>query len=202
MVSRVDEMPVEWLSPSAGDNGGAAAFLTQLACRVTPPGARPRLLELAVTPGQVSFALSANGLDVSSADPRRCAAGQIPGLKGQFDVVFAIQDELSRITGQREQVRCLRRVSSFLRPGGALVVHASVPDLARWDEERLDHEPAGQRLRTTCALTGDPVLLRYVWPAELDLMCELAELALEDRWGGWRAEPFTGKATHMSVFRN
>jgi hypothetical protein len=196
-------MPVdEWFSRLAGDPDGAVAFLAKLADRVTPQGVRPRLLELAVTPGPTSLALSAKGYDVASADPRRSAAGQITGLNGWFDVVFAVHDELSRMTAQHEQVRCLQRVASFLRPGGALVVQGSVPDLAHWNNDCLDHEPAGQRLRTTCALTGGPLHLRYVWPAELDLMGELAALALEDRWDGWHAEPFTGTTAHISVFRN
>ena len=32
---------------------------------------------------------------------------------------------------------------------------------------------------------------RYVWPAELDLMAELAGMRLRERWGGWQREPFT-----------
>ena len=33
---------------------------------------------------------------------------------------------------------------------------------------------------------------RYVWPAELDLMAQLAGMRLRERWGGWAREPFTG----------
>jgi hypothetical protein len=43
---------------------------------------------------------------------------------------------------------------------------------------------------------------RYVWPAELDLMAELAGLTLAQRWGGWTGEPFTGDSSqHVSVWR-
>ena len=31
---------------------------------------------------------------------------------------------------------------------------------------------------------------RYVWPAELDLMAQLAGLRLRERWGGWRPRAF------------
>jgi hypothetical protein len=42
---------------------------------------------------------------------------------------------------------------------------------------------------------------RYVWPAELDLMAQLAGMALRDRWGGWRREPYTSESTsHVSVW--
>jgi hypothetical protein len=43
---------------------------------------------------------------------------------------------------------------------------------------------------------------RYVWPAELDLMAELAGLSLRDRWAGWSREPFTGESrSHVSVWQ-
>ena len=42
---------------------------------------------------------------------------------------------------------------------------------------------------------------RYVWPAELDLMAELAGLRLRDRWAGWSGEPFTSDSTsQVAVF--
>jgi hypothetical protein len=46
-----------------------------------------------------------------------------------------------------------------------------------------------------------PIVLRYAWPAELDLMARLAGLELRDRWGGWSDEPFTDdSAGHVSVY--
>ena len=43
---------------------------------------------------------------------------------------------------------------------------------------------------------------RYVWPAEMDLMAQMAGLSLEDRWGGWSREPFTADSTStVSVWR-
>ena len=40
---------------------------------------------------------------------------------------------------------------------------------------------------------------RYVWPAELDLMAELAGLRLRDRWAGWgRASPSPARAVSTS----
>jgi len=42
---------------------------------------------------------------------------------------------------------------------------------------------------------------RYVWPAELDLMAQLAGMRLRDRWEGWSRQPFTGESTqHVSVW--
>ena len=42
---------------------------------------------------------------------------------------------------------------------------------------------------------------RYVWPAELDLMAQLAGLQLRDRWANWSGEPFTSESSkHISVW--
>ena len=45
------------------------------------------------------------------------------------------------------------------------------------------------------------VPFRYVWPAELDLMAQLAGMTLRERWGGWEGEPFTSESRqHVSVW--
>ena len=42
---------------------------------------------------------------------------------------------------------------------------------------------------------------RYVWPAELDLMAELAGLRLRERWDGWTRQPFTHESRqHVSIW--
>jgi hypothetical protein len=42
---------------------------------------------------------------------------------------------------------------------------------------------------------------RYVWPAELDLMAQLAGLRLRDRWSGWTGEAFTSDSPkHVSIW--
>jgi hypothetical protein len=42
---------------------------------------------------------------------------------------------------------------------------------------------------------------RSTWPAELDLMAQLAGMTPRDRWGGWREEPFTSDSrSHVSVW--
>lgn len=42
---------------------------------------------------------------------------------------------------------------------------------------------------------------RYAWPAELDLMAQLAGLRLRDRWSGWTREPLPDDSHgHVSVW--
>jgi hypothetical protein len=46
-----------------------------------------------------------------------------------------------------------------------------------------------------------PVVLRYAWPSEIDLMARIAGLRLKHRWAGWQREPFTATSTsHVSVY--
>jgi hypothetical protein len=55
-------------------------------------------------------------------------------------------------------------------------------------------------------ITGDrseyrSIPFRYVWPAELDLMAQLAGMRLRDRWEGWTRQPFTSESRqHVSVW--
>jgi hypothetical protein len=45
------------------------------------------------------------------------------------------------------------------------------------------------------------VPFRYAWPAELDLMAQLAGMRLRDRWADWHREPFTSDSrAHISVW--
>jgi hypothetical protein len=42
---------------------------------------------------------------------------------------------------------------------------------------------------------------RYVWPAELDLMAEMARMRLRDRYADWTRAPFTSDSgKHVSVW--
>jgi hypothetical protein len=42
---------------------------------------------------------------------------------------------------------------------------------------------------------------RYVWPAELDLMAQLAGLRLRLRWEDWTGRPFThDSGGHVSIW--
>jgi hypothetical protein len=49
--------------------------------------------------------------------------------------------------------------------------------------------------------TRSSIPFRYAWPAELDLMAEMAGMRLRDRWSGWDRSPFTSESTrHVSVW--
>jgi hypothetical protein len=104
------------------------------------------------------------------------------------------------------------------------VIEAWVPDPPRGDglglrARRLgsgfaglvieDHDAAHQILSTTQIVidgTGRtrsfPVVHRYAWPAELDLMARLNGMTLDARWADWHYRPFDSHSTeHISVWR-
>ncbi|HSL68421.1 MAG TPA: class I SAM-dependent methyltransferase [Actinomycetota bacterium] len=143
-------------------------------------------------------------------------------VEGRFRLVFVVFNTLFALLTQDDQRRCLRNVAKHLTDDGVFVVEAFVPDIARFDRgQRVDarrvelgraflevsrHDAGNQRVSSQLVVLEEtgfrmfPVELRYVWPSELDLMAELAGLRLRERWGGWTREPFTGEATHVSVY--
>jgi hypothetical protein len=46
----------------------------------------------------------------------------------------------------------------------------------------------------------NPIVTRYAWPSELDLMARIAGLRLRERWDGWSREPFTSRNNVVSVY--
>jgi hypothetical protein len=131
---------------------------------------------------------------------------------------------LFNVLTQDGQVRCFENVAAHLTDRGRFVVEAFVPSkLYRLrndqyvDAEAIDvasvrldvgrHDPVDQRLdESHVHLTAEgvrvsPIVTRYSWPSELDLMARIAGLRLHERWGGWKREPFTGaSANHVSVY--
>lgn len=144
-------------------------------------------------------------------------------VEGNFSVVYVVFNTFFALTSQRDQVTCFRNVAAHLDDGGVFVVEAFVPDLTRFDRgQRVDtsrvetgevvidaslHDPVNQRTRSSHMVFTEsgvrmfPVYIRYAWPSELDLMAELAGLVLQERWAGWRRQPFTASSeAHVSVY--
>ncbi len=144
-------------------------------------------------------------------------------VEGQFDMIILVFNTLFNLTSQAAQVRCFQNVAKRLQPGGTFLVETFVPDITRFRDHQdvrlksmdmgrlvvdaIQHDPleqivTHQRLHIT---NGDqslvPLVMRYAYPPELDLMAELAGLRLVHRWGGWRGEDFDANAKmHVSVW--
>jgi len=142
-------------------------------------------------------------------------------VPGTFRIAYLVANTIGNLTSQEEQVACFRNVAAHLERGGCFVIELIVPDL-QWlppgertrtfhfsdDHVGVDeYDVANQRLTSHHWNLDDgrwwhhSVPFRYVWPAELDLMAQLAGMRLRERWGGWKREPFTSDSRkHVSVW--
>jgi SAM-dependent methyltransferase len=142
-------------------------------------------------------------------------------VEGTFSLAYLVFNTIGNLTTQAAQVACFRKVAAHLEPGGCFVIELGVPDLQRLppgDTMRVfdagethwgidEYDVASQRLTSHHFSLVDgrfelrSIPFRYAWPAELDLMAELAGMRLRERWAGWRREPFTSESgTHVSVW--
>ncbi|MDQ1382496.1 MAG: hypothetical protein QOJ71_3215 [Actinomycetota bacterium] len=147
-------------------------------------------------------------------------------VDGSYPLIYVVFNSLFNVLSQDDQVRCFENVASRLTPGGAFVVEGGCTlgwlDRVRLGQyveaERIDVEavrldvlrldPATQMLYenhvqvTRNGARFTPVVQRYAWPSELDLMARIAGLHLDQRWGGWNREPFTARSENViSVYR-
>jgi predicted RNA methylase len=147
------------------------------------------------------------------------------GVSGAYSLIFVVWNTLFNLLTQADQVRCFRNVSHHLAGSGFFVVEAYEPaflcrlanqqyveaESIRVDEVRLDvlrHDAANQTIEeshvsfSSSGVRLNPVVQRYAWPAELDLMASMAGLRLHQRWGGWEREAFTSESKlHVSVYQ-
>ena len=141
-----------------------------------------------------------------------------------YRLIFVVWNSLFNLLTQDDQVRCFQNVANHLIDEGSFVVEAYVPsflyrlrnnqyvdaETIRVDEVRLDvlrHDMATQMIEEShvslspAGVRLNPVVQRYAWPSELDLMARIAGLRLKDRWGGWNREPFNSASDkHVSVY--
>jgi SAM-dependent methyltransferase len=140
----------------------------------------------------------------------------------QFGLVYLLRNTITNLTSQGAQIDAFRNAAAHLAPGGYFLVENYIPAL------RL--LPPGQTTRVFTATgthvgyeeydiaaqiavshhywTVDGTLRtfssshRYVWPAELDLMAQIAGMTRRERWAGWRREAFTEDSTsHVTVWQ-
>jgi SAM-dependent methyltransferase len=148
------------------------------------------------------------------------AAARAPGT---YTLVYLVYNTISNLLTQGEQVACFRNAARHLSPGGRFVIELWVPELRKlppgqhatvWEAEPgyigLDtYDVLSQRVVSHHFTfgTGRQAQLsrsphRYIWPAELDLMGQLAGFELESRHADWAGAEFTAESrSHVSVYR-
>jgi SAM-dependent methyltransferase len=145
-------------------------------------------------------------------------------VEDTYRLTYIVYNTIYNLLTQDEQVRCFQNVAAHLTDDGCFVLEAVTPNaLMRLrdhqyvdaeqvgvDHVQLDvarHDPVTQRLdETHVSITREgvrlgPIVTRYIWPSEMDLMARIAGLRLRERWGGWGREPFTADSRlHVSVY--
>jgi SAM-dependent methyltransferase len=142
---------------------------------------------------------------------------------GEFTLVYLVFNTVANLLTQAEQVACFRNAARHLLPGGRFLIELWVPELRKlppgqsavvWHADpgyigldtydvlhqllvshhfRFADGAAAQLFRTPH---------RYIWPAELDLMAQLAGFELESRHADWTGGEFTADSrSHVSVYR-
>ncbi|WP_407642584.1 class I SAM-dependent DNA methyltransferase [Actinomadura craniellae] len=142
-------------------------------------------------------------------------------VDGTFSVVYLVFNTIMNLTTQAEQVACFRNAAAHLEPGGCFVVETMIPELrrlppgqdvvpfrtsrTRWGFDVYDVAAQAMTSHHIEVVDGrgdhTSIPFRYVWPAELDLMAQLAGLRLRERWSGWARRPFTSESRgHVSLW--
>jgi SAM-dependent methyltransferase len=142
---------------------------------------------------------------------------------GKFSLVYLVFNTISNLLTQAEQVECCRNAARHLTPGGRFVIELWVPELRKLppgQQAMVGHSEPGYILLDTYDVVRQQVVShhfrfdeskqaqlyrsphRYIWPAELDLMAQLAGFGLETRHADWAGTEFTAESgSHVSVYR-
>jgi SAM-dependent methyltransferase len=135
---------------------------------------------------------------------------------GEFSLVYLVFNTIMNVTTQAGQVEVFRNAAAHLTPGGRFLIECGVPDLRRLpygetavvfdrtdDHVGVDEYDVANQGVVSHHFTrrGDrwdygAGSFRYAWPAEMDLMADIAGLRLVDRWHGWDRRPFTSDSPH------
>jgi len=209
---------VDFLAGLAGD-GPALEFgigTGRIALPLAARGMTVRGIEL-------SEAMTAQLRAKPGADAIEVTVGDFATTRvdGTFSLVYLVFNTISNLTTQAQQVECFRNAAAHLAPGGTFVIEVGVPSLQRLppgetvipfhvSQDRLgfdEYDVAAQGLISHHLEIVDgrairnSIPFRYAWPAEFDLMAQLAGLSLRERWSDWAREPFTSEsAKHVSVW--
>ena len=136
---------------------------------------------------------------------------------GRYKLIYLVYNTIFNLLTQDDQVRCFTNVTSHLAEDGCFVVEALVPtyltqlrDGQYVDAEQVGtrevtldvgrYDAASQRLEESHVVLSEkgvrvyPIVTRYIWPSELDLMARIAGLRLRERWASWDREPFDSQS--------
>jgi hypothetical protein len=142
-------------------------------------------------------------------------------VQGVYRLIYVVANTFMNLATQERQVQCMENVAGHLTDDGVFVTELLLPwHLGLQDDQYvraegvdrdsvkldvLQHDGATQVLYenhvtlTPQGVSFGPVLTRYVWPSELDLMARIAGLRLRERWSGWSRQPFRSDSRQRVV---
>jgi SAM-dependent methyltransferase len=202
-----------------------------------------RVLELGVGTGRLAVPMAAGGMQVVGIDSseamldrlrQRDDSGDVTAIRGDmvddlpdgpFDAALVAYNTIFNLLDEVAQQRCFVEVADRLRPGGAFVVEAFVPDADRRSRQTsdvsvrtlaVDHvvlsvsvdDPANQRaegqfvhLSQSGGVRLRPWSIRWATPAQLDEMADRAGLTLVDRSSDMAGAGFDDDSSqHVSIY--
>jgi SAM-dependent methyltransferase len=143
---------------------------------------------------------------------------------GPYRLAYVVFNTIFNLLTQDDQVRCFEHVAAHLTGDGIFMVEAATPnslhrlrndqyvdaeavevdavwlDIGRFDPVTQTLDESHVHL-SNAGVELFPIVTRYIWPSEMDLMARIAGLRLLERWAGWNSEPFTGASErHVSVY--
>lgn len=146
------------------------------------------------------------------------------GVEGTYTLIFVVFNTFYNLLTQEKQVACFENVAKHLTGDGVFVIEAAMAtdllctrgmqyvdaeavevdavtfDVGRFDlvTQTLDESHV---TLTEHGITLSPIVTRYVWPSELDLMARIAGLRLHARYGGWNGEVFDSRSSrYIAVY--
>ncbi len=147
------------------------------------------------------------------------ATTRVPGV---FSLVYVVWNSLGNLRTQVEQVACFCNAAAHLAPGGRFVIELWVPVIRRFPPGQQgvpfhvgDHHLGLDTYDLTTqqgtshhytrhdngTVTYGASNFRYIWPAECDLMAQIAGLTFEARFADWHRSAFTSDSeSHVSVW--
>lgn len=209
-----EDAAVAFLADAAG--GGPALELAIGSGRVALPLAARglRVDGIDISPQMIAQLRRRPGGDAFDVELGDFADVQVDGV---YRLIYVVFNTFFNLLMQDDQVRCFENVAAHLDEGGVFVIEAYRPDYlyALRDHQYVDaeavevgevkldvlrHDPVNQMIDeshvslTAAGVRLNPVVQRYAWPAELDLMARIAGLRLHERWGGWHRQPVTARS--------
>ena len=144
-------------------------------------------------------------------------------VEGEFSLVYVVWNSIGNVRTQAEQVAVFRNAARHLAPGGRFAVELWIPGIRRfppgqaavpfhvgsshvgfdtYDMATQEGTSHHYRRHDDGTVTYGASNFRYIWPAECDLMAQLAGMELESRSADWHGGPFTTDSeSHVSVWR-